>query len=420
MADNRTLKLSVAEGAIYTLAFNATQGFVYSTLAMYYNFDPVLLSVVAVLPSTAQIIQFFAPLVYRFIPSKHKAIYWFAFIARTSFILIPIAMLLNLKNKFVVAIPFFIFSIVNSIVGSLWTSAMKNIVSEEKRSSYFGYRNMISTFAGLIAWVFYSIILQYLPREVGLLIVYSVSSVLFIVTAYLLKLHNIPETQVVEYGLLMPFKSLKNRRFRKFLVFVFVWNFAIQFAGPFFSYFEVSQIKVPYSFLGIVNVINSIFSMFLYSLYGKVAPKLGEKNMIKFGIILALGIPIIYSFMNPSNYTWLLVIDVIISAVAWSAINLCYFTLLLKISDEPSEIYISMHAFVAGIASLIASYAGGLVMNALKDVSISIFTGYNILFMIAFILRFGALILFTRLDLGESHRNLKFVEIGYRIVTRRF
>nr|MBP9518768.1 MFS transporter [Fervidobacterium sp.] len=84
MADNRTLKLSVAEGAIYTLAFNATQGFVYSTLAMYYNFDPVLLSVVAVLPSTAQIIQFFAPLVYRFIPSKHKAIYWFAFIARTS------------------------------------------------------------------------------------------------------------------------------------------------------------------------------------------------------------------------------------------------------------------------------------------------------------------------------------------------
>ncbi|HQO06159.1 MAG TPA: MFS transporter, partial [Fervidobacterium sp.] len=389
MADNRTLKLSVAEGAVYTLAFNATQGFVYSTLAMYYNFDPVLLSVVAVLPSTAQIIQFFAPLVYKFIPSKHKAIYLFAFIARTSFILIPIAMLLNLKNKLIIAIPFFIFGILNSIVGSLWTSAMKNIVSEERRSSYFGFRNTIATFAGLIAWVFYSIVLQYLPRRVGLLIVYSVSSVLFIVTVYLLKLHNIPETKVVEYGLLMPFKSLKNRRFRKFLVFVFVWNFAIQFAGPFFSYFEVSQIKVPYSFLGIVNVINSIFSMFLYSLYGKVAPKLGEKNMIKFGIILALGIPIIYSFMNPINYTWLLVIGVIISAVAWSAINLCYFTLLLKISDEPSEIYISMHAFVAGIASLIASYAGGLVMNALKDVSISIFTGYNILFMIAFILRFG-------------------------------
>jgi len=420
MVDKRTLKLSIAEGALYTIAFNATQGFVYSTLALHYDFSPILLSIVAVLPSTAQIIQFFTPLIYRFIPSKHKAIFWSALIARTVFILIPIAMLMNIKNKFIIAIPFFIFSILNSIVGSLWTSAMKNIVPEKERSRYFGFRNTVSTFAGLIAWVFYSIILQYLPRKLGLLIVYSVSAVLFIVTAYLLKLHNIPETQVAEYGLLMPFKSLKNRRFRKFLAFVFVWNFAIQFAGPFFSYFEVSQIKVPYSYLGIVNIINSLLSMFLYSLYGKVAPKLGEKNMIRYGITLALAIPLIYSFMNTNNYKWLLVIDVIISALAWSAINLCYFTLLLEITDEPSEIYISMQAFVAGIASLIASYLGGLVLNTIKDTRIFIFTGYNILFLIAFVLRLYALIFFINLDLGERHKNLKFSEISYRIITRKF
>lgn len=97
-----------------------------------------------------------------------------------------------------------------------------------------------------------------------------------------------------------------------------------------------------------------------------------------------------------------------------------YFTLLLKISDEPSEIYISMHATIAGIASLIASYTGGKVLSLIKDFQFSFLSGYNFLFMIAFGLRIFALYYFTRLDLGEKHRNLKFIEIAQMIITRRY
>jgi len=75
----RTMRLSVIEGALYTLAFNATQGFVYSTLALYFNFDPVLVSVLAVLPASSQLVQFFSPVIYKIIPSRKKAIFWIAF-----------------------------------------------------------------------------------------------------------------------------------------------------------------------------------------------------------------------------------------------------------------------------------------------------------------------------------------------------
>ncbi len=296
---------------------------------------------------------------------------------------------------------------------------MKDIVPEDRRNKYFGMRNTIATFAGLVAWVSYSMILQYLERATALLIIYLICSSVFIYTAYLLYLHDIPETKVVEYGLTMPLRTLKNRKFRNFVVFVFIWNFAIQFAGPFFSYFEVSQLKVPYSFLGILNVINSVLAMFFYMFYGKVAECVGEKNMIRYGITLALVIPFLYSIMTPSNYRYLLIINAVIAAMAWSAINLAYFTLLLKIVEEPSEIYISMHAFVAGISSLIASYLGGVTLNGIKDWRFFGLTGYNVMFMIAFALRIGALILFIKLDFGtEGHRPLKFVEIG-QILWRR-
>jgi MFS family permease len=415
----RTMRLSVIEGALYTLAFNATQGFVYSTLALYFNFDPVLVSVLAVLPASSQLVQFFSPVIYKIIPSRKKAIFWIAFIARASFVIIPLSLVTGIKNKFIVAIPFIVFSILNSLVGSLWTSAMKDIVPEDRRNKYFGMRNTVATFAGLIAWVSYSMILQYLDRVTALLLIYLICSLVFIYTAYLLYLHDIPETKVVEYGLTTPFRTLKNKKFRNFVLFVFIWNFAIQFAGPFFSYFEVSQLKVPYSFLGILNIINSLLAMFFYTFYGKVAERVGEKNMIRYGITLALAIPFLYSMMTPNNYRYLLIIDVVIAAMAWSAINLAYFTLLLKIVEEPSEIYISMHALVAGISSLLASYAGGLTLNAIKDWRFFGLTGYNIMFMIAFALRIGALISFIKLDFGtEGHRPLKFVEIGQILLKR--
>ncbi|WP_290852327.1 hypothetical protein [Fervidobacterium sp.] len=88
----RTMRLSVIEGALYTLAFNATQGFVYSTLALYFNFDPVLVSVLAVLPASSQLVQFFSPVIYKIIPSRKKAIFWIAFIARASFVIIPLSL----------------------------------------------------------------------------------------------------------------------------------------------------------------------------------------------------------------------------------------------------------------------------------------------------------------------------------------
>ncbi len=409
---NKTMKLSVLEGALYTLAFNATQGFVYSTLALYYDFDPLLVSVLAVLPATSQLIQFLTPLIYKLIPSKQKAIFWLALVARAGFIILPISLIGKIRNDIIVAIPFVVFSVLNSLVGSLWTSAMKNIVPEEQRNRYFGMRNTFATFAGLIAWVLYSVILQYFEREIALLLIYSVSSIIFIITAYLLYLHDIPETKIAEYSLLMPLRTLSNRKFRNFLVFVFIWNFAIQFAGPFFSYFEVSQLKVPYSYLGVLNVVNSVLAMFFYTFYGKVTSNVGEKNMIRYGITLALGIPFLYSIMTPSNYKYLLLIDVTVAAMAWSAINLAYFTLLLRIVDEPSEVYISMHAFVAGVASLIASVAGGFTLKAIRDVTIGNLTGYNIMFMLAFILRFAALIYFIKMDIGESQKPLKFSEIS--------
>ncbi len=424
MKYTKTMKLSILEGALYTLAFNATQGFVFSTLALYFQLKPVTLSILAALPATSQLFQFFAPTLYRFQGSRKKLITTTAYIGRSAFLILLFALVFDIKSELFVAIPMVVFNFVNSFTGALWIASMRSIVSEDIRGKYFGFRNTIASVAGTLSFLLNSLILKFVPQRAGLIIIYAISSSFFLLTAYLLAKHDIPESSVKDYSILLPLESIKNVEFRKMLIFAFFWNFAIQFAGPFFSYFEVAYLKIDYAILGILSVVNSILASLFYLFFGKISTYFGNKNTLRFGLGIVLAIPLLYSLMTPRNYLYLLIIDIIVAAFGWTAINLSYFNLLLQIAREPAEFYVSTHALVAGIASLIASYLGGLTAGALKDIrfvfdSLEI-SGYNILFFMALILRIAVYILFIKLDFGNYTRKMTFREMGYRLLTRNF
>ncbi len=419
------MKLSILEGAIYTLAFNATQGFVFSTLALYFQLSPVTLSILAALPATSQLFQFFAPTLYRFNGSRKKLITTTAYIGRSAFLILLFALVFDIKQELFVAIPIIVFNFVNSFTGALWTASMRSIISEDLRGKYFGFRNTMASVAGTLSFLINSFILKFAPQRIGLIIIYTLSSSFFLLTAYLLAKHEIPESSVKDYSLLLPLESLKNSEFKKMLIFAFFWNFAIQFAGPFFSYFEVAYLKIDYAILGVLSVVNSILASLFYILFGKISTHFGNKNTLRFGLSIVLCIPFLYSMMNQQNYLYLLMIDIVIAAFGWTAINLSYFNLLLQVAREPAEFYVSTHALVAGIASLIASYLGGLTADALKDIQISIgnleiISGYNFLFFIALLLRISVYILFIKLDFGNYTRKMTFREMSYRLLTRNF
>lgn len=419
--EDQTLKLSMIEGALYTLAFNSTQGFVYSTLAVHMGFSPVMVSVIAVLPTTSQLAQFFAPVVYRLIPSKKTAISWLAFLSRSVFILLPMLLISGTSSPLLAAVPFLVFNVLHNLYINLWSSAMRSLVQEENRSTYFGARNTVATFAGLVGWLLYSSLLQNLSRETGLLLCYTVSSILFLVSALVVARHNFPETRVTEFSIVAPLRTLRNRRFRDFLLFVVVWNFATQFAGPFFSYFEVSHLRVPYSMLGLLNLLGSAVTMVAYTFFGRVTKFFGEKNMIRFGISLTFISLTLYVLMNPRNYVYVIWFSTAIASTAWSVINLCYFTLLLKLSEEPPELYLATHAAVSGLSALAASYLGGVTLNFIKrSFEFSTFSPYNVMFFLTLLLRIASFVHFSRLDLRQDKRDMRVVEVGYRIITGRY
>ncbi len=92
--------------------------------------------------------------------------------------------------------------------------------------------------------------------------------------------------------------------------------------------------------------------------------------------------------------------DGIGTGIAWSAINLSIFNLLLEVADEPRESFVASHAVITGITGLFGAFLGGAVASFLKGRIIFIFGdpyfGLQLIFIIAFLLRIYAILLLTR------------------------
>ena len=58
----KTRKLAIIEGSFFNLAFLVTQGFIVTGLALEYGASEMLIAIIGVLPTLAQLVQLVAPL----------------------------------------------------------------------------------------------------------------------------------------------------------------------------------------------------------------------------------------------------------------------------------------------------------------------------------------------------------------------
>lgn len=404
---SKTMSLSVLEGGTYNAFFIATQGFIFTTIAIYFNASPLFISIMTSFPIIAQMFQIFSSRINTIIGSKKRSLIINAFISRSLFILLPIFIFFDVKSPYIILSIILLFSLFGTFVGNTWTVLIKKVVPFEKRGKYFAIRNIFSSFTGIIMLYLYSMFLEFPNFKVGLLWVTSLMAVFSILSAFLLLKHDFPEGDVRESSNnINIFQPFKERNFRDFLIFIFVWSFAIEFSRPYFSYYEVAILNINYQFLGNMAILTSVISMILYLFYGVLADKFGSKNVLSLGIFISTFSPLMYFLMNSTNYRSILFLNSIFAAFAWSAINLAIFNLLLEISKEPSDNYIAANSLVSGIAAIIASISGGFLANHLRDIEITFlgdsYHGIQLIFIIGFTLRIVAVTILSEVKAIEK------------------
>jgi MFS family permease len=399
----KTKKLAIIEGMMFNIFFIGIQGFVMTTIALYFNATPFILALVSTLPIIAQSFQIFVIKMYKYLKTRKNILVTMSLISRAIFILLPILVYFKIKNSWILVLIIAIYSVFGTFVGNVWTAAMKEIIDEKERGVYFSKRNFFASLATMVAVYLYGFILNKFDDRQGIFYVTLIMAFFALASVFLLRKHYIPNIENInEKTSISIFKPLKNDNFKKFLLFVFFWNLSVEVAKPFFSYYQVHVLNIDKELLGFFSVISGIITMILYTNIGKIADKFGNRFLLSIGMFISTYSLLIYIFIDKNNFHLVILLDSIINAFAWSAINLAFFNLLLEVAEEPAEAYTGIYAFILSIAGITAAVLGGILGNALDGKIIKIFTGeYNgikFIFIFAFCIRIYSILQLSSID----------------------
>lgn len=398
----KTRRLSILEGTIYNGFFIVTQGYLLTGLALQYGSSELTIAIIGVLPILAQMMQIFAPLISRKFSTRKRAMLFNAGVGRMVFSAIPITLVLGFRNQSILLIILSIVALFNSLAGNFWVSLIKGVVPPEKTGKFFGIRNVIISTFSMVMTLVYSFILDHSSdQRTGFIIITIIAALHALGSEIVLSRHYDPPRKTM--GRSRIFKEvLGNFKFRQFLIFSFMWNAGVTLASPFFSYHQIVNLGLDYSYLSYMTILISLTSMIFYPIWGKLSDEIGHQNVAEFGIIGASMIGFMWVFMNPSTYPVLMPIDGVLSGLVWAAINLSLFTtIMLLVPGDNVEPYFGVLSFVNGLAALCGSLIGGLLATYLKLIQFSVMGielyGVQLLFLASGFIRVFSWLLLRKL-----------------------
>ncbi|MFW6120039.1 MAG: MFS transporter [Petrotogales bacterium] len=397
---NKTKRLSLIEGVLYSNAFILTQGFLLTGLALQFGVTESVLAVLGMLPVMAQIFQLGVPFLLRKKGNRKSAMIFSAAISRPILLLLPIMIFFGWKNQYVLVGILAIFAIFNGFTGNFWISLMRDIIPNEHSGRYYGLRNLLISLFSMTMLFLYSLTLDTFNESLGFLIISVIGASFSLITYFILKRFEDPPRKQFQSKKLFGV-VLNDWNFKRFLTFSFMWNFSIALANPFFSYYQLANLKLSYSYLSVLSIIAGGVSILFYFIWGRLSDEIGHQSVAEFGIFSAAFTSIMWVFVNQATAETILPVDAILTGINWSAINLALFTIMLNIVDPAlTETYFALLAFVNGMGALAGALTGGFAATYLKDVNFELFGipffGIQFLFIATGILRMLSWLLLRR------------------------
>ena len=229
-------------------------------------------------------------------------------------------------------------------------------------------------------------------------------------------------------------EPLRDRNFTQLVRFLFLWSFASNLAIPFFAVYMLTKLELTLPAVIGFTVLSQLANILFVRVWGPFADRMGSKTVLSLAASLYLLVIIGWTFTTlPGPHALslpLLAALHVFAGVAAAGVTLTMGTLALKVAPEGKE---TPFLGVAGIATNVGAGVGPIVGGLLADYfavrsfridfswaspggvlefpALSL-TGFDFLFVIAFLLGFLSLnILVALREEGEVARNIALAEL---------
>lgn len=159
---------------------------------------------------------------------------------------------------------------------------------------------------------------------------------------------------------------LRDANFRSLLRFIASWQFAINFATPFFTVFIVRQLRFDLSFVMLLGVASQIANLLALRTWGTLSDRFANKSVL--AVCAPIYIVAIVAMIGASQIgdrdivrIWLVVLHAVMGA-AIAGVTLSSTNIALKLSPRgAATAYVAASATVTAVAAGVAPLVGGLL-----------------------------------------------------------
>ncbi|MBC8471460.1 MAG: MFS transporter [Planctomycetes bacterium] len=264
-------------------------------------------------------------------------------------------------------------SALGAVSGCSWNSWMRDLIPQEVLGSFFSKRMRIATGVGIALSVLAAV---YLDLWKKLFAEYEVQgySILFlggfaVGVLGLYYLYKTPEKRMPlaeEKSSILKLlsKPFKDENFRKLIVFMCSWNFAVNLAAPFFMVYMLKRLGLSMSFIIGLSILSQVLNFAFLKIWGKFTDRFSNKSVLAICGPLFIVSILAWTFTTmPEKYFLtfpLLIIIHIIMGLSSAGVSLASGNISMKLAPEgQATSYLAANTIANSIAAGIAPILGG-------------------------------------------------------------
>ncbi|GMV93138.1 MAG: hypothetical protein AMXMBFR82_29160 [Candidatus Hydrogenedentota bacterium] len=159
-------------------------------------------------------------------------------------------------------------------------------------------------------------------------------------------------------------QPFRDANFRYLLVFMGLWNFAVNFAAPFFAVYLLRRLGLSMTWVIGLSVLSQMVNVLFFRLWGRTADRFSNKS------VLAISGPLfIFSFLMwpfttlPEQHMFtipLLIAIHVLAGISTAGVTLCAGNFAFKLAPYgKATSYLAVNALVCGVAATISPVIAG-------------------------------------------------------------
>jgi MFS family permease len=173
-------------------------------------------------------------------------------------------------------------------------------------------------------------------------------------------------------------RPLADANFRSLIVFLGVWNFAVNLAAPFFTVFMLTTLGMDMTFVMAMTVTSLIANVSVLRLWGRYVDRFSNKSILAVCgpvFILAIFAWTFTAFPDKHPYTVpLLIVIHVVMGVSTAGVTLASGNIGLKLAPRgEATSYLALLSLVGALSAGIAPIIGGLFADFFAKRELALF-----------------------------------------------